>query len=90
MEKAAETNLTGLYNLVNNDKINKYQMLKLFNKYFKEDKLEVNPARNVNLNKSLLNNRIDFEFVVPSYEEMISEMKEWVYNNKELYPHYFK
>ncbi len=90
MEKAAETNLTGLYNLVNNQEINKYEMLKLFNKYFKEDILEITPVRTVNLNKSLVNNRTDFEFQVPSYEEMIREMKDWVNNHKDLYPHYFK
>lgn len=89
MEKAAETNLTGLYNLVNNEQINKYEMLKLFNQYFKDNQLEISPVKTVNLNKSLINNRKDFDFIVPSYEEMICEMKEWVYSHKDMYPHYF-
>ncbi|MBK5484112.1 sugar nucleotide-binding protein [Peribacillus sp. TH16] len=90
MEQAAEENLVGLYNLVNNYSINKYEMLCHFNKYFKDNSIEIIKSDNVSLNKSLLNNRRDFNFKVPSYEQMILEMKEWVYNHEELYPHYFK
>ena len=89
MEKATRDNLVGLYNLVNNQIISKHEMLELFNKYFKNSKLTINKSDNVIINKSLINNRTDFDFVVPSYEEMIKEMKEWVIDHKELYPHYF-
>ena len=90
MEKAATGNLTGLYNLVNNDSITKFDLLKLFNKYMRNSSLTIKPSESVNLNKSLINTRKDFSFIVPSYEEMVIEMKEWIYNHKELYPHYFK
>lgn len=90
MEKAATENLTGLYNLVNNDSITKFDLLKLFNKYMRNSSLTIKPSESVNLNKSLINTRKDFSFIVPSYEEMVIEMKEWIYNHKELYPHYFK
>lgn len=90
MVKAIECNLTGIYNLVNNDTINKYEMLILFNKHFKENRLNITPVDTVNLNKSLINTRKDFDFIVPSYEDMIIEMKEWINNNKNLYKHYFK
>jgi dTDP-4-dehydrorhamnose reductase len=89
MEKAVKFNLTGLYNLVNNESINKYEMLILFNKYFKSNQLIINNYEHFCLNKSLLNTRTDFNFIVPSYEEMIKEMKDWVYDHSELYPHYF-
>lgn len=90
MEKAAQDNIVGLYNLVNNDTINKYEMLKLFNKYLKNDQLNIKQSNNLILDKSLINNRTDFDFIVPSYEDMIIEMKEWIYNHKELYLHYFR
>ena len=35
MEQALKENLTGLYNLVNNESISKYHLLQLFNKYFR-------------------------------------------------------
>lgn len=90
MEQALKENLTGLYNLVNNQTITKYDLLKLFNKYMKDDKIEILPSDKVLLDKSLVNNRSDFSFEVPSYEAMIIEMNEWIYDHKELYPHYFK
>lgn len=90
MEQAVNENLTGLYNLVNNESINKYEMLNLFNKYFKSNSLIINKSDTVDLNKSLVNTRTDFDFIVPSYEEMIKDMKEWIETHKELYPHYFE
>lgn len=90
MEQALKENLTGLYNLVNNETISKYELLKLFNKYMKYEQIEILPSDNLSLDKSLINNRTDFSFKVPGYEAMVAEMKEWIDNHKDLYPHYFK
>ena len=90
MERAAMENLTGIYNLVNNQGISKFDLLDLFNKHVRDGKINILPSDTVKSNKSLINNRKDFSFNVPSYEEMIIEMKEWIYNHKKLYPHYFK
>lgn len=89
MEKALNDNLTGLYHLVNNQKINKYELLLLINKYFKENHMIIHPNDSFEIDKSLINTRTDFLYVVPSYEEMIQEMYNWVQSHKELYPHYF-
>ncbi|WJE46137.1 SDR family oxidoreductase [Peribacillus frigoritolerans] len=90
IEKALDENLTGLYHLVNNESINKFDLLKLFNKYMKNDSIAILPSNSVVIDKSLINNRRDFEFVVPSYEQMIIEMKEWIENHEDLYPHYLE
>lgn len=89
MEQAARENLTGLYNLVNNTNISKYDLLVLFNKYFRNEALTIHPTGDFNLDKTLRCGREDFSFVVPSYEQQIIEMKQWVDTHKELYPHYF-
>lgn len=89
MEQALKENLTGLYNLVNNETISKYELLKLFNKYMKDNQLDILPSDKLSLDKSLVNNRTDFSFIVPSYEAMVAEMKDWIDNHKDLYPHYF-
>lgn len=89
MEKALKEELTGLYHLVNNEKISKHDLLKLFNKYFKGNKITIKPSDQITLDKSLINNRTDFSFTVPSYEEMIVEMKDWIGKHREFYPHYF-
>lgn len=88
MEKAIEQDLCGLYNLVNNTSISKYDLLVLFNKYFRNDKSKINKYGDFMLDKTLINTRNDFLFVVPNYEEMIKEMKEWVDEYPNLYPHY--
>jgi len=90
MEQALKENLTGLYNLVNNETISKYELLKLFNKYIKEGENVILPSDDLSLDKSLINNRTDFSYTVPSYEAMVLEMKEWIDNHKDIYPHYFK
>lgn len=89
MDAALETNLSGLYNLVNNDTISKYELLGLFNKYFKDGKLQINENHDFICDKSLVNTRKDFPFIVPSYEIMVQEMHEWIISHQELYPHYF-
>ncbi|MFL0268896.1 SDR family oxidoreductase [Candidatus Clostridium radicumherbarum] len=90
MERAALENLKGIYNLVNNENISKFDLLGLFNQHLRDGNIIISPSDAVNLNKSLVNNRKGFSFKVPSYEQMVIEMKEWIYNHKELYPHYFK
>ena len=90
MESAVKQNLSGLYNLVNNKTITKFELLKLFNRYFKEDKTLIIPTDTIQLNKSLFCTRKDFKFIVPDYEQMIIEMKNWIFTHKELYPHYFE
>lgn len=88
METALKENLTGLYNLVNNQSINKFDLCSLFNRYFRNGEVKINPDDKLQLDKSLRRKRNDFSFVVPSYEQQIKEMREWVDSHKELYPHY--
>ena len=88
MEQALKENLTGLYNLVNNESINKFDLLELFNRYFRAGEVKINPNDKLQLDKSLRHKREDFNFVVPSYEQQIKEMREWVDAHPSLYPHY--
>lgn len=88
IERALEENLCGLYNLVNNQKINKFDLLELFNYTMKDGHIEVVEDNQVVVDKSLVNNRSDFTFVVPSYKEMVLEMEQWIRNRPDLYSHY--
>ena len=88
MDIALKENLSGLYNLVNNKSINKFELCSLFNKYFRADEVIINPDDRLQLDKSLRNRRVDFCFVVPSYEQQIKELREWVDAHRDLYPHY--
>ena len=83
IEKAIENNLTGLRHVVNNDTIDKYNLLSLFKKYFNKD-IDIQRKSDYVSNKSLVRTT-DFDFNVPSYEDMVKEMREWVSSHKELY-----
>ena len=89
MQKAAYEGLTGLYNLVNNESISKYELLLLFNKYSGKN-LQIDRVDGIDLNKSLICERKDFKFSVPSYEEQVQDMFIWMNNHRDLYSHYFK
>ena len=88
MESALNENLTGLYNLVNNVSISKFDLCSLFNKYFRASEVEIYPNDILQLDKTLKCTRTDFSFRVPSYEEQIKEMRQWVDAHPSLYPHY--
>jgi len=88
MEQAIVQNLTGIYNLVNNQSISKYELLQLFNMYFRKSSVKIEKNDEVKIDKSLLRTRSDFKFEVPSYEEMVKEMSEWVLTHKEYYKSY--
>ena len=87
VKTAITENLTGLYHLVNVSKISKYNLLNIFNEVFHKN-INICPYKGYIVDKSLINTRIDFSFKVKSYEEMISEMKDWIRSNADLYPHY--
>jgi len=88
MESAAAQYVNGLYQLVHPVSINKFDLLQLFNKHFRSSSLPILPSNTVNVDKTLINTRSDFPFSVPSYEQMIIEMKEWIWAHPDLYPHY--
>lgn len=82
-------NTTGLYHLVNNEKISKDFLLRLFLKYFPEGGVtEINASGQYKVDKSLVNTRTDIRYKVPGYEDMIRDMKEWMTVNSGLYPQY--
>ena len=83
MEKAIANNLTGLRHAVNNKKIDKYSLLSLFKKHFNKD-ITINRKSDYISDKSLIRTT-DFDFDIPSYDQMVKEMAEWVTNHEEIY-----
>ena len=88
MEVAAKERAHGLVNAVPDTDISKYELLKLFNKYLRGGRVQINPIEGVNADKSLKRTNWDFSYRIPDYEQMVAEMAEWIYKHKELYPHY--
>lgn len=89
MEQAAQNRAHGLFNAVPDEAINKYELLKLFNKYIRRVPIEINPSDTFVADKSLVRTRYEgFEYKIPGYETMVKELGDWMRDHKELYPHY--
>ena len=88
MEVVALNKASGLYNMVPDKPINKYDLLQLFNKYLRNDSVSIKAIDGLTANKSLKRTRFDFDYVIPDYETMIYELSKWVKIHSALYPHY--
>lgn len=82
--------IKGLFQLCPDDRISKFNLLKLFAKIWnKEIIIEENSKYNVD--KSLICTRTDFIYVNnkrPNFEQMLLDTKNWMYKNKDYYQHY--
>lgn len=85
IELCMKQKCTGLVNMVNNDTISKYNLLKLFQKHFKKEDVNISKYDQFVENKSLIRLNNDLKYKVPDYEEMIQEMKNWVDKYKNFY-----
>lgn len=88
MEAAAKEKVHGLYNAVPDDSISKFELLNLFNKHLRKEKVKVIPVDRMTADKSLKRTNWEFGYKIPDYEQMIAELATWMQNHKELYPHY--
>lgn len=88
MEVAAREKAHGLYNTVPDHSIAKYDLLRLFNRYLREDRVVIHPVEGVNADKSLRRTRFEFDYLIPDYETMVAEMALWIRAHSNLYPHY--
>ncbi|MCH5225019.1 MAG: SDR family oxidoreductase [Muribaculaceae bacterium] len=88
METAAKERPTGLVNAVPPFSINKYELLKLFNKYIRKEKVKINPVEGWNIDKSLIRTNFNLQLQIPDYELMIAQLADWIDQHKNLYPHY--
>ncbi|WP_152184248.1 dTDP-4-dehydrorhamnose reductase family protein [Sulfurimonas indica] len=84
---AIEYNITGLYHITNNDSINKYELLSLFQKYTKKD-ISILPVTGKDIDKSFVDTRKEINYTIPDYETMIASMVAFMQKNNYMYSHY--
>ena len=68
IKEAINSDLKGLYHLVNNSKISKLEILTMFNEIFKNNNIKIISNNNKKVDKSLINSRVDFNFSVPVHQ----------------------
>ena len=83
-------NLTGLYHLVNNQVISKYELLCLFNKYMNNNRTIIHENGSFSNDKSLEDPRQELTYRILSYEDMVRELAEWMRKHEKVYRQYFK
>ena len=80
-----EQNITGLIQITQENKIDKYNLLRLFNHIFRSDSLTITENSEYEVDKSMISIRQDFKYKVPSYPKMLEEMKQWISDNNYQY-----
>ena len=88
MELAAKEKVAGLYNMVPDTSISKCDLLRLFNKHIRKKKVAILPVDKMAADKSLKRTNWNFGYRIPDYEQMVSELADWMRSHKALYPHY--
>ena len=81
---AIHNSVTGIKQ-ISREKIDKYNLLLLFNEIFKNNEMQIIPDDYYKVDKSLVSSRIDCIYEVPTYKQMLIEMKEWILNNQYEY-----
>lgn len=89
IENAAIQRVHGLYHMVPEECISKYDMLLLFNQYLRKEPIEIVPEENFKIDKSLRRTNYErFRYQIPGYEEQVRELGEWMRRHGEEYPQY--
>ena len=84
MEVSIKNDIKGLNHVVNNEMISKYDLLNLFKKVFNKD-ISILENNEVKSYKTLIRTDNSYNFIIPSYNDMIIEMKDWILEHKEKY-----
>lgn len=84
IEKAIDNNLTGLVQISNGEKIDKYTLLNLFKDIWSKDNVSIIRDESLIIDKSIQKTNA-FDFKVPSYELMLLEQKKWMEKQSQLY-----
>ena len=89
IENAVRQKIYGLYHMVPEESISKYDMLVLFNRYLRSKPIEIVKENSLKIDKSLKRTNYKmFPYRIPGYEEQVKELGEWMQKHRELYPHY--
>jgi len=88
IDVAVKHNLTGLYHLTPKEAIDKYSLLLLFKEIFGKNNVSIESYDGHVADKTLVNNRTDFNFCVKPYPCQINDMLEWISQHKTVYDHY--
>lgn len=85
---AALEGAAGLVNLVPDESVSKYELLRLFNEHLRGGRVEIVPSGEFSLDKTLVRTSNALSFRAAPYEDQVREMAAWIRSHASLYPHY--
>lgn len=88
IDVAIQQEKKGLVQLSNGKAISKYDLLKLFQKVWDKQDIEIFPFDGNGVNKSILRSE-KFNYLVPEYNQMLLDQREWMNEHRLLYSQYF-
>lgn len=90
VEQICIQDVNGMEHLVPDHPISKLELLNKFNYYFRDREFEIISDDSLISDKSLIRTRKLLNYMIPDYDIMLQELKEWMEQHKDLYPHYYK
>ncbi|MDQ0269729.1 dTDP-4-dehydrorhamnose reductase [Cytobacillus purgationiresistens] len=73
--------IKGLYHLGAEKPISKFQLLQLIKEIFEKKEVDIKPDGKMVLDRTIQSTRTDFYYEIPSFDEMLLEMKRWIEKN---------
>lgn len=89
IDEAIKQDVKGLLQVGGASKISKYDLLQMFNEVFRSNNVNILKDDNYKIDKSLIMSSIQFKYAVPTYINMIREMKHWLDSNRKEYAHIY-
>lgn len=71
--------ITGLLHVTAPEPISKFELLGLFREAFHKKNVTIRKNDSVRIDRTLRNTRNDFHYLVPDYETMLHELREWMW-----------
>jgi dTDP-4-dehydrorhamnose reductase len=84
IEELINKDLIGIYHVTNNSSISKHHLLELLKRQT-EKEISIIPVNKNNSDKSFVDTRLQLKLTIPSYEQMIIEMVEFIRANNQRY-----
>lgn len=85
---ALKENLTGIIHLSSPNAISKHDLLVLINKTFRNESIDIIESYELKSNKTLKPSLDSARYNIPSYDQMVYEMKRWILKHPTVYSHY--
>lgn len=90
IEVLCRNKCSGIYNVVPDESISKYELLKLINAVMRDGSLVIEPDERVEVDKSLVPSAaMNDMLAIPGYREMVEDMAEWIGEKRMFYPKYY-